>query len=464
MCAATPYPARLGRYEVFETLAQGRMGPIFRGLDRASERIVVLKTITKERLESYGGAAVSRFQNEARAATALRHPGIVEVYEYGEDGGLSFVAMEYVAGCGLKGRMLVTIADAASVVTQLLDALEYAHDQGVVHGEIRPSNLVLTIDGQLRVADFGVARLETSPTDYMSPELFTGTPTDRRSDIFSAGVVFYELLTGTNPFAGSGKSIVDRVCNEKQRAPSIANPQIPMVFDQVCAKALAKAACDRYSTARAFSIGVSEAYAAAFDSVIGHAVSIETVTALTPWRVDSGNKSTAAPSPVKSSASTQAVAFAWPEETLRTVEKQLAKFVGPLARIIVKEAASKTTDLERLYSIVAESLGKEGDRRAFLSQGPVQRETGVRQSGASQKVAEAPSANRPAAPPAPAPMGDKTAPVAKSNSVPKLDSAPKPDSAPKVDSTLKPESAPRVDVAPSPKSAPIPVAPAQGEF
>ena len=455
MCAATPYPARLGRYEVFETLAQGRMGPIFRGLDRASERIVVLKTISRERLESYGSAAISRFQNEARAATALHHPGIVEIYECGEGGGLAFVAMEYVAGCGLRERTRVEVADAASLVTQLLDALDYAHDQGVVHRAIKPSNLLLTINGQLRVADFGVARLEPSPTDYMSPELFIGMPTDRRSDIFSAGVVFYELLTGESPFAGSGKSIVDRVCNDKQRSPSVVNPRVPAVFDRVCAKSLAKAASDRYPTARAFCVDLSEAYVAAFGSAIGQTVSSETVSTLTSRPGNSANKAGAPPSVIKSSSSNQIAAFTWPEETLRTVEKQLAKFVGPLARIIVKEAASRTTDTERLYSIAAESLGKEDDRRAFLAQREDKREASVRQSGVGQKIAEAPPA-KVVAPSAPTPVADNTPPAP----LPSQKSGPSPIAAPKVNAgsqaSVKPAAQPGVQqyANPAPKAEP----------
>ena len=177
---------------------------------------------------------MARFKNEAKAAGRLHHPNIVGVYEYGEDDAVTFIAMEYVEGAGLREylnqRVTFDFAQLVALMDQLLNALEFAHDRGVVHRDIKPSNLIVTNQGVLKVADFGIARVDRTDLTmagmligtplYMSPEQCRGLDVDSRSDLFSAGVVLYELLTGEKPFRGNMEAITYKICHEDPEPPS----------------------------------------------------------------------------------------------------------------------------------------------------------------------------------------------------------------------------------------------------
>jgi serine/threonine protein kinase len=466
MCAA-PNPEQLGRYDVQQLLASSNVGKVYRGLDPVARRVVVLKTVPKEFLEKHGAATAARFQREAEAATRLHHPGIAETYEYGEHAELAFVVEEFVQGYGLKRQTRVPTSDAVRILLQLLDALDYAHDQGVVHREIKPSNLLLTSAGQLRITDFGVANLKLSFPEYSSPEQFMGMPLDRRCDLFSCGVVLYELLTGVSPFAGPPESMVDRVCCKKEPPPSSVTPGITAAFDAVCAKAMAKRIFDRYPTAHAFGSELLRAFEGTFGPLSSRAVSGESIAAL---RYQSGTDSAEAPamtgvSPPGSSPN----AYLWDAEVLRVVERQLASFVGPLARVIVKEAASRTTDLSRLYLLASESLEKEQDRKGFLA---------LRQGASSASVPAQPVAAKPASvpvreaapskpePPAAVKSSQSKIPVAPPKAEPRpMPPAPaKSEKRPAVQAEVRHSPAkaepPREQISPKPSASSVPAQPA----
>ena len=265
---------RLGKYEIRGTLGQGAMGVVYHAFDPVIERQVALKTIRVDLAEAdYGKVFMARFRNEAKAAGRLHHPNIVGVYEYGEDADVAFIAMEYVEGLGLSdhvaGRPDFDFRGAATLVEQLLAALEYAHDCGVVHRDIKPSNLLVTKRGALKVADFGVARVDTTrltatgmiigTPSYMSPEQCRGGEADARSDLFSTGIVLYELLTGQRPFRGPSESIAYMICHEQPAPPSQQSLQsLPAGFDAVVATALAKDPAQRFASARDFAFALRE--------------------------------------------------------------------------------------------------------------------------------------------------------------------------------------------------------------
>ena len=433
MDASTPRPERLGQYEIVETLRLGSMWRTYKGFDPILRRSVALKAISKDLLSSHGPAGMARLQDEARAAISLKHPGIVRLFAYDEDADSAFVVMEYVEGQSLKERFQAPVDDAVALIVQLLDALDYAHGQGVIHRAIKPSNLLLTSQGQLRIADFGVARFDLGASSYMSPEQFIRAQVDRRSDVFSAGVVFYELLTGVNPFAGPPQDLINRVCNDKERLPSEVSPNVPVAFDPVCAKALAKIVSDRYMTARGFCDAIRGAFEAAFGSPPSTVISKETFVAGTS-RAEVQSGSGLRPEPTAPSAA----GSRWEDETLRDVEKQLAAFIGPLARVIVQKAASRTTDLGQLYSLAAQSLERDEERRAFLAG----RVAAGRIPAPGKPLEESPQVPRPALPVKPSPS--------------KRDLAPEPRPAPKPDlrSELKPAK-------PDPKSGAMPAAGAE---
>jgi serine/threonine-protein kinase len=219
----------LGKYEVRRELGRGAMGVVYEGYDPLIKRRVALKTIRPEHLHSEDAAAMlARFRREAQAAGRLSHPNIVPIYDYGEEAGLSYIAMEFVAGRELKASFDANErfrpTDVVRIMGQILAALDYSHRQGVVHRDIKPANIFLLDDGSVKVADFGIAHVESSSLtqvgsvlgtpSYMSPEQILGLPVDGRSDLFSAGVVLYQLLTGERPFTGSAATTMQKVLQE----------------------------------------------------------------------------------------------------------------------------------------------------------------------------------------------------------------------------------------------------------
>ncbi len=264
---SSTHPVRLGKYLLTGMLGEGAMGTVYKGLDPMILRQVAVKAIRAHLFEpgQLGVAAADRFRNEAQAAGRLTHAGIVGVYEYGEDEGNAFIAMEYVEGHGLNHYLApparLSEPDALCVMMQLLDALQYAHEQGVWHRDIKPNNVIVAHDGKLKIADFGIARIESSALTqmtvvigspgYMAPERYTGQKPDHRVDLFSCGVLLYQMLTGVAPFAGSDTEAMYKVLHSDPQPPSrVAG--IPECWDAIVAKALAKRPEDRFATAREF--------------------------------------------------------------------------------------------------------------------------------------------------------------------------------------------------------------------
>ena len=283
---------RLGKYEITEVLGKGAMGVVYRGFDPGIRRTVAIKTIRRELIDGDGpaGRMIARFRNEAQAAGRLAHPGIVAVFDYGEDAEVAYIAMEYVEGNSLREYFSrgtrFTERDAISIMSQLLEALAHAHERRVWHRDIKPANLIVMRNGRVKVADFGIARIEASELTqtgavmgspgYMAPEQYAAAGIDQRADIFAAGVVCYQLLTNVKPFAGTPEQIAYAVCHTDVPKLSTVNPgQRWERYDAIVARALAKRPEDRYQTAGAFLAALLEAHAAPASP----AVSEETVIA-----------------------------------------------------------------------------------------------------------------------------------------------------------------------------------------
>src|SRR6266571_3079447 len=215
-------PNHLGKYEITEVLGRGAMGVVYKGFDPGIRRTVAIKTIRRELIEGERPAAamLARFRNEAQAAGKLAHPGIVAVYDYGEDASVAYIAMEYVEGNSLReylGRgTRFAERDAVSVMSQLLEGLAHAHERRVWHRDIKPANIIVMMNGRVKVADFGIARIEASDLTqtgamlgspgYMAPEQYAAAAIDHRADLFAAGVVFYQLVTGAKPRSSRRRS------------------------------------------------------------------------------------------------------------------------------------------------------------------------------------------------------------------------------------------------------------------
>jgi len=258
----------LGKYEIRCELGRGAMGVVYEGYDPMIKRRVALKTIRADQLAGENAETViARFRREAQAAGRLSHPNIVAIYDFGEDAGVWYIAMEFVEGRELKdyfqaNERFVT-ADIVRIMSQILDALGYSHRLGVVHRDIKPSNVILLAGGGVKVADFGIAHIESSnmtqvgtvlgTPSYMSPEQIMGLPVDGRSDLFSAGVILYQFLTGERPFTGSSTATMHKVLEEDPLPPSRFNVQVPGAMDAVVRKALAKRPDERFQTAEEFA-------------------------------------------------------------------------------------------------------------------------------------------------------------------------------------------------------------------
>ena len=260
-------PQKVGKYEITGELGRGGMGVVYRGEDPVIKREVALKVIRRRDLDPNDVESVlERFKREARAAGSLHHPNIVAIYEYGEDADSAFIAMECVPGRSLRDHLVggyrPELKTFPEILDQLLEGLEYSHSRGVIHRDIKPGNLLISEMGAAKISDFGIARLEQSHLTlmgevlgtpyYMAPEQFDGQTADERSDVYSAAVIVYEVLTGRRPFEGQGAGLMRQILEMPPPLPSTLEPRLPREMDRVILKALAKRPEDRFRGARLF--------------------------------------------------------------------------------------------------------------------------------------------------------------------------------------------------------------------
>jgi serine/threonine-protein kinase len=260
-------PAALGRYKILKELGRGAMGLVYLGKDPTIQRFVAIKTMRldqldepEEKLQEIKG----RFFREAESAGRLSHPNIVTIYDAGEQDELGYIAMELVEGRSLKEWSrkphLMPLSDLVQTLASVADALDYAHQQGVIHRDIKPANIMITKDRLVKVMDFGIAKIASSsktqtdvvlgtPT-YMSPEQISGKKVDGRSDVFSLGVVLYELLTGQPPFTADNLSaLLFAIAHHPHPDLQTLRPDVPPMFHEVANRALQKELPQRYRRA-----------------------------------------------------------------------------------------------------------------------------------------------------------------------------------------------------------------------
>lgn len=255
--------SKIGKYEVLDVLGRGGMGVVYKAYDPILDREIALKTMTADGLKD--PVLKERFYREARAAGRLRHPNIVTIYELGEENSVPFIAMEYIHGSDvhavIKGQQEVSFEQKLRIIVQLCRGLAYAHKAGIVHRDVKPSNIRLTDDYQVKILDFGIARLVTSTTmtsggmvlgtiHYMAPEQIKGAHVDRKSDIFAVGIILFEILTTKKPFDGDNTATV--LYNILHEPYQKMNPPIDeqfAVIDRVLKKALDKDPARRYFSA-----------------------------------------------------------------------------------------------------------------------------------------------------------------------------------------------------------------------
>jgi len=262
------------------------MGIVYEGRDPNLDRRVAIKTVKVENLSEEAAAEYEhRFRTEARSAARLQHPNIVSVYDSDRDGDIAFLVMEYIQGDDLKHHLdkgvRYSLEQSLKMVRDLLSALDYAHKQGIVHRDIKPANLLIEPGGRVKLTDFGVARIQDSgeatrtqgsmvgTLKYMSPEQVQGQKIDSRADLFSVGVVLYQLLTDKRPFDGDNDfSIIHQIIGHTPAPPSSFNARLPSAIDAVVSRALAKDREQRFSTARDFASALQSAIRRAEDATV----------------------------------------------------------------------------------------------------------------------------------------------------------------------------------------------------
>jgi len=359
---------QLGKYRIAEVIGASALATVYKANDPEPERTVALKIHRKEGIDPrITAGAVAKFKNQMLAAERLAHPGIADVYEQGEDESVAYLAMEYLAGRGLRDfltlRLRLGLNDTMSIMGQLLAALDFAHANGVVHRDVKPANMIMLLSGRLKLADFGIALIDTfdiahagpaagSPS-YMSPEQHSGLEADRRSDIFACGIVLYELLTGNKPFEGPPDAVGEKICNGAYRPASELNPKgSSAALDAVIARALAKKPEERFPTARDFASALDAAFKDGGEAP-RHIAAEDHPASVTVRTEDST---------VLLSASLKMSI-----EELRAIEILLTLHVGPMAKLLLKQSARTASDGPVLVSMLAKYIPAEANRKTFIT-------------------------------------------------------------------------------------------------
>jgi predicted Ser/Thr protein kinase len=412
MSDAAGAPREIGRYRLDGMLGQGAMGTVYRARDTLIERAVALKTVRRD-IGDAGreGELIERFRKEAQAAGRLMHPNIVAVYDYGETADLAYIAMEFVDGTALSaliGERPCALPRALDWFSDLLAGLDYAHAHGVVHRDIKPANLLVTRDGRVKISDFGIARIESSTLtqigtmlgtpSYMSPEQFRGDAVDGRSDLFSAAIVLYQMLTGQRPFSGSSATVMQQVLNHTPAPPSTLNAALSPAFDDVVMRALAKAPHERHGDARAFQRALADALDAAHaaDATVfaGRAAPAapDDATIMAPRTLHGARTGWAERplqplqpmQPVQSvragvaagAATTRGGATAgggatlpdWLQHAAPELEAVLTRQVGPMARLLLRRVAQSASDFDGLADALLAHIPSPQARAMFERQ------------------------------------------------------------------------------------------------
>lgn len=353
------------------------MGVIYAAHDPVIDRKVAIKLIRADLLSGEEQPDyVTRFQREARAAGRCVHPNIVAIYDFAMHEGNPFLAMEYVEARNLSqvlqeaGRF--PQQQAVAIILQVLEALACAHDVGIVHRDVKPANILLLANGRVKMTDFGIARFEGADLtldgavigtpSYMSPEQCRGGVVDARSDLFSTGVVFYEMLTGERPFVGRNVTEVSwQLVNEPPPDIRVKLPTIPQALAAIIERALAKQPADRFTSAAEMAAALRQAPLSTQPG--DETVVIPRTPEPAPWVADA---------------------------TLATIEQKLAPHVGPMARQLVQSAARRAGSLDELCDTLSRLIDRP-DQKARFRQDVLASQTQMRTSapGAVIESAEA---------------------------------------------------------------------------
>ena len=389
-------PDLIGRYRVESVIGRGAMGVIYRAHDPEIDRWVAIKLVRADLLSGDDRSDyIARFRREAQAAGRCLHPNIVTIYDFALHEGNPFIAMEFVAGRNLnevRANASLPTGDAVAITLQVLDGLAAAHRVGVVHRDIKPANILLVNERFVKVTDFGISRINNSELtldgtvvgtpSYMSPEQCRGQAVDARSDLFSVGVVLFELLCGKRPFSGrSATAVMQRLLSDEPVDISAVGPAIDPALHAIIHRALAKAPDGRYACAD----DMAAALRALRLSPAGGAVDPTIVMIQDSAR----EMAHGAHVPERSSAARAGEPTGqFDAAVLATIERKLVRHLGPIAGVVLKSALRPGATIEALCNSLAANIPEPKERERFRVEtlSELQRAT-MTQSGTDQAPA-----------------------------------------------------------------------------
>ena len=393
----------IGDYRIVDVIGSGGMGTVYKVQHVISDRIEAMKVVLPSLVDS--PELAERFMREIKVQARLSHPNIASLHNALRSEQSLLMVMEYVEGTTLQALLRerkLEISQSIDLVSQVLSALAYAHAQGVVHRDIKPANIMITPQGMVKLMDFGIARAADSQEHltrtgaavgslyYMSPEQVQGTPVDHRSDLYSLGITFYEMVTGEKPITGDTSwAVMNGHISQIPRAPAALNPAASASLSLAILKAIEKRPEDRYQSAKEFA-GMLQAVRTRSEMRIpdvetlvmkSRAESPRLESVPTPSRLadalphTTANPPTATPPDIKVATPTPGSGFAthaqqFEPAQLDRLKKELAMHVGPMARILVDRAARKSTSLQQLYELLSAEVPEGQERKKFLAGRP----------------------------------------------------------------------------------------------
>jgi serine/threonine protein kinase len=369
-----PPIGHIGKYRVDHIIGQGAVGIVYKGYDEQIEREVAIKALQPMILADLTAStdALRRFATEVRSAGRCLHPNIVTVFDYVEENGAPHIVMEYVPAGTLENvinsGVRLPLRQVGELMGQVLLALEHAHAKDIVHRDVKPSNILCYSSSSVKVADFGIAQINTlnltstgrygivGTPHYMAPERFLGRPDDARGDLYSAGVIMFQLLTGQRPFqATDTHELMNKVINEAPTKPRSLRPELSTGIEGVVLKALARNPEDRFQSAREFLDTLRAA--------------VKTDVSDTKPTMDLTQYSTMTSVPVGPGSSrpnlSQTMAEKLAPGTITALEQALAQSVGPIAKVVVRRAAAEAIDANQFLDELTKSLKSDAEITDF---------------------------------------------------------------------------------------------------
>ena len=346
-----PHPEQIGKYRIDHVVGRGAVGIVYKAYDVHIDRAVAIKALQPEILADIASNAdtLKRFAAEVRSAGRCLHPNIVTVFDYMEENGAPYIIMEYVPAGTLesviKSGARLPIRQVSEIMVQLLHALEHAHGKSVIHRDVKPSNILCHSAASIKVADFGIAQINTldltrtgrfgivGTPNYMAPERFIGRPDDARGDLYSAGVVLFQLLTGQTPFTATDThELMNKILNAEPASAQALRPGLSDAWVAVTKRSLARNPDDRYQTAREF---LDELRAALNADTSDSTPSLDLTQYSTEIPRDRDRSGSSR------GGTSQSMVERLRPDTLAELERTLAMSVGPIAKLLVKRAATE---------------------------------------------------------------------------------------------------------------------------